>query len=117
MPSPDGKWLYYTKPGASLWRIPAEGGEEAEILPPGALADPLSIWGARSGVYFQTRPNAGSGGWPVKLYRFADGKTVEVARTPQKMLLNFSVSPDEKWMAWSQIDTATFDLMLVENFR
>ena len=31
MPSADGKWLYYTRQG-SLWRVPAEGGQETKLL-------------------------------------------------------------------------------------
>ena len=51
--SPDEQWVYYTKPETSgLWRIPAQGGAEQQILegPPNGFQDYWSL--TKDGIYF-----------------------------------------------------------------
>ena len=84
--------------------------------------DPASSAGATRPRTKTTSDFAGprdpaSGATPLNLYRFADGKTVEVGHIDKPLRLHLSVSPDEKWLAWAQLDNSVDDLMLVENFR
>jgi hypothetical protein len=54
---------------------------------------------------------------PLNLYRFEGGKTLELRRFDKPFSGQFSVSPHEKWLAYSQHDSSVYDLILVENFR
>ena len=115
-PSPDGKWIFYIKLPFALWRIPAEGGEESAV-PVGNLYNSFSFWVANSGVYFAAAPDPVTRAIPVKLYRFADGTVRELGRLPRPLAIFLTVSPDEKWLAYTQLDSSLDDLMLVENFQ
>jgi eukaryotic-like serine/threonine-protein kinase len=112
--SPDGQWIYYTKSdGASkLWKMPRDGGEETQVLE-------SVVWGAfaivNEGIYFIPRPDA-AGRHSIRFFNFATKRiwSISTIGTPQGHL---SVSPDGRWILYSQIDQMGSDLMLVENFR
>ena len=94
--------------------------EETEVLPERSLygsASPFDFSVAASGIYFAGRFDAAAGKVPLKLYRFEDRKIVDLGIFPKPPILHISVSPDEKWLAYTQLDTVVDDLMLVENFR
>ena len=116
--SPDGKWLYYVKPGGALWKVLVDGGEETEVLPGGSLTgNTLNFASSRLGIYFLGPRADGGTEFPLMIYRFEDGKTAKVGGLQQYPTLQFSISPDEKWMLYTRLDSATDDLMLVENFH
>jgi Tol biopolymer transport system component len=118
MASSDGKWIYYGKPGGSLWKVPADdGGEETQVLPDRSFYGPFGFCVTASGIYFAGPRDPASGTLPFKLYRFADSQTVELGRFNTPPNLHISVSPDEKWLLYTQLDSSVDDLMLVENFR
>lgn len=111
--SPDGRLLYYLKAGlevTSLWKVPVEGGEETQVLE--------AVYGhnfavVNRGIYFipsQERP-------AVQFLSFATGKVVTVAQIPRSPAYGLSISPDGRWLLYSQGDDPGSDLMLVENFR
>jgi Tol biopolymer transport system component/DNA-binding winged helix-turn-helix (wHTH) protein len=104
----DGATLYYVKPAGvgSLWKMPVNGGEEKQI------ADAIfrSNYAITSqGIYLIS-------GKSVELLQPETGvrKTVIPTKTPD---LGLAVSPDGRYLLWSQIDAVGSDLMLVENFR
>ena len=119
--SPDGKWIYYNKQGGGLWKVAPDGGDEVPVLDPRTMpvvstfAVP-AFAPADAGIYYVGAPDRESGKLPLKLYRFADGKTMELGRL-DKFWWNFSISPDRQWLLYSQYDTSVHDLMMVENFR
>jgi Tol biopolymer transport system component len=118
--SPDGKWLYYTKLPGALWKVAMDGKEETQVLPEGTVYIPSSSFAfslARSGIYFAAQPTPNSDRVPLKLYRFADEKVVDIGQFEKPPTLQISVSPDEKWLLYTQLDTVVDDLRLVENFR
>jgi len=115
--SPDGQSIYYLKPttpdveSSSLWRIPARGGEEREILE--TVFDHCFDF-AKDGIYFianQRRPQ-------LQFLSFATGKIGTVATLPPDMLAwGFSVSPDGRSVLYSQFVSFRANLMLVEGYR
>ena len=116
--SPDGKWIYYKKLGGGLWKVPAEGGEETQLLPQSSLYNhPPTFDVTASGIYFGGERDMKSGKVPLRLYRFQDRKIVDLGYFDKPPQFHISVSPDEKWLLYTQIDSAVDDLMLVENFR
>ena len=118
--SQDGKTLYYAK-GIDidgLWSVPVNGGDEAPVLdfPKG------SFWGywalAKKGIYFV---NTETGPQPaLQFLSFADKRVVHVAaldKRPVPFVSGMAVSPDERWILYTQEDQRSSDIMLVENFR
>lgn len=113
----DGNTLYYAKgqsvPG--LWKVPVQGGEESLILR--QLRG--TLWGywdlTREGIYFY---NGDTGG--IEFYSFATHKITRIItplKPPYTEYPGFSVSPDGRWILYTQVDTVSSDIMLVENFR
>jgi hypothetical protein len=105
----------YQKPG--IWSIPAAGGEEAQVLENAGQ----SIWGvARDGICFFDWKDAAH---PVmQFYNFRDRRSTTLYEFPRGTLLDrgnaaISVSPDERWILYTQIDQGGSNLMFVENFR
>jgi Tol biopolymer transport system component len=106
--SPDGKTLYYNKAlgKGSLWKMPVGGGPETMI------ADSIYRYNyavTDKGVYLMSGP-------AVDLLNPDTGerKTILKTREPD---LGLTVSPDGRWLLYSQVDAVGSDLMLVENFR
>ena len=113
----DGKTIYYTKGTAevsmALWKVPVSGGKESQVLP--------SVrWRAftlvSDGVYFIPEPNAG-GKCFVQFLSFATNKVKSVVALPGLTLFCLTLSPDHRYLLYTQIDDDSSDLMLVENFR
>ena len=117
MASSDGKWIYYSGPGGALWKVPVDGGEETRVGDAGSIYNAFTFCVAASGVYFAGAPDPASGTVPLKLYRFADGKTVELGHFDKPLSLHLSVSPDEKWLLYTQLDGSVDDVVLIENFQ
>ena len=51
------------------------------------------------------------------MYRFADKRIVELGHFDKPLFMYISVSPDEKWLLYTQLDSSVNDIMLVEHFR
>ena len=117
MPSPDGKWIYYSKEEGGIWRVAVEGGEEVPVVEARATYSGFLFGVTASGIYYAGALDPVSRTAPLKMYRLADGKTVELGHFDKPLGLFFSVSPDEKWLLYSQMDSSVDDLMLVENFQ
>jgi Tol biopolymer transport system component len=112
--SPDAKMLYYAKSlwDSSLWRMPVEGGEEKEIVK-SIVGFAFSI--AKKGIYFQQLN--GDRSTSIKVLSFATGRVATVATIRRRLASGMSVSPDERYILYAQVDQSGSDLMLIENFR
>jgi len=116
--SPDGKFVYFSKGSSppSLWRVSASGGEETEILH--EFDHPANLCITDRGIYFvPARNEAGGGSSVIQLLRPDTGKIEVVARTDKDPYYGLTVSPDGRWLLYSEVDQVICDLMLVENFR
>src|SRR5262245_43294991 len=112
--SPDRQWVYYTKGdrALSLWKVPKEGGQETQVL---ESVNSTNFSVVKEGIYFVGRSNQ-PGRSSIQVFRFATQK-IRVLTTFQGSETSLSVSPDGRWILYSQIDQVGSDLMLVENFR
>jgi len=111
---PDGRFLYYTKFGADgIWRVPVDGGDETKVLDQGRQ----NYWAlCRECLCFLSR--TASGAPVIRFYSFATGRLTDIVELPKAKGYNhLAVSPDGKWILYSQLDRVDSDLMLVENFR
>jgi Tol biopolymer transport system component len=112
--SPDGKWVYYTKSwDGPLWKMPRDGGEETQVLE-SVQESFFAI--VREGIYFIPRPDA-AGRYSIQFFNFATKKIRSVTTIGRPAFLYLSVSPDGRWLLYSQVDQQGSDLMLVENFH
>jgi Tol biopolymer transport system component/DNA-binding winged helix-turn-helix (wHTH) protein len=118
--SPGGKYFYYAKGRrvAGIWRIPVEGGEETLVLDH-HRAGYWRCWAVtEQGIYFATaetpsRPQ-------IEFFSFATGKVTHVATIEKQIQAGtwgLAVSPDSRWILYTQLDQRGSDIMLMENFR
>ena len=120
MEAPDGQFLYYTKvryaPG--IWRMPVAGGEETFVLDH-HRAGYWRYWAVvEQGIYFATAERLEQ---PlIEFFSFATGQVTLVAvleKGLDRATSGLAVSPDGRWLIWSQVDQVGSDIMLMENFR
>jgi len=116
----DGKLLYYIKPREGLWSVPVAGGTEVSVL--------KDVWHshwrlAESGIYFLDFTTSLSSNSPapipLRFYSFTSHKLQTVytlQKNVNRSIPGLAVTPDGRWILWSQIDNQGSDLTLVENF-
>ena len=127
--SPDGKFLYHAKvplgetqsAGVGVWRMPVAGGDDAQILSqafyPGELGPDFFWTISNAGIYFIDDSNPGP---HLKLFDPSTRHTSTVAaleKPPYCCNPALAVSPDGRTLLYSQHDTFTRDIMLVEHFH
>jgi len=108
--------VYYIKRNDStgeLWKVPITGGEGSKVLP-SVISRCYSL--VNEGIYFIPEPGPDRK-FSVQFLRFATGKVRMVAMMSREPAEGLSVSPDSRFMLFSQFDQTNIDLMLVENFR
>jgi serine/threonine protein kinase len=118
----DGKFLYYTKEyswpvsvdaSAGLWKMPVTGGEENQVL---RSVAPRAFCPVNEGIYFIPEPGI-DGKSSIQFLSFASTKVKRVAPISELPGEGLSVSPDGRSLLFNQLDEASSDLMLVENFQ
>jgi Tol biopolymer transport system component/serine/threonine protein kinase len=111
----DGQWVYYTKSdgASSLWRMPRDGGEETQVL---ESVEFRAFAIMKEGIYFIRRPDS-AGRYSIQFFNFETKKIRSIATIQTPISEYLSVSPDGRWILYSQMDQVGSDLMLVENFR
>jgi Tol biopolymer transport system component len=113
--SPDGRWFYYMRRDGPtpLWRKSLSGGAvEEQVVDSVKLRN---FFVTRLGVYYMK-----SEGPAVDSIRHFDPETRKervLAHTKRTAGLGISVSPDDRWVLFTQNDLEGMDIMLTENFR
>jgi Tol biopolymer transport system component/DNA-binding winged helix-turn-helix (wHTH) protein len=119
--STDGAYIYYSKVDGprGIWRVPVGGGEEELVL--GEKHPGAGVWGswclAKDGLYL-FNPNARTG-CAVEFFSFATRRVTQVAHLEgvNEFLSGLTVSPDGRWLLYTQQNPISSDIMLVENFH
>jgi Tol biopolymer transport system component len=117
--SPDGQYVYYAKgrslPG--LWRVPVNGGEETPVLEQLRTAF-WGYWAVRDeGIYFVDDPG-GDSRPGIYLFRFASRETTRLAVLDKRPIPGdsaFAVSPDGRYIVYTQVDQSGSDIMMAES--
>jgi Tol biopolymer transport system component len=110
--SPDSQWIYYTKTDGA-WRVPRHGGEETQVL---ESVDKWAFAIVKEGIYFIPRPDS-AGRYSIQFFNFGTKGIRSIATIEMPTYEFLSISPDGRWILYSQADQVGSDLMLVENFR
>jgi Tol biopolymer transport system component len=117
--SPDGAFVYYTGRDASIWRVPANGGNAAVVQNLGKRA----IWTASKRGLYVLDPDA-AGGPVIEFTPFVGSR--EVVRLPGEAAsyiepsgkaAGLAASPDGRWLVYLHREYTDTKIMLVENFR
>ena len=117
--SPDGRTLYYTKKQQppeylkpkGLWKVPVEGGKETLVFK-GLGAEGFERWDLTGeGIYFFYGYTN-----DIDFFNFATRKITQIAKLEKKGG-PLAVSPDGRWILFSQVDVDMSHIMLVEDFR
>jgi Tol biopolymer transport system component len=115
--SPDGKFIYYIKGktafSGSLWKMPVDGGEECQVLP---SVGNRTFFVVDQGIFFIPEPGTYRK-FSIQFLSFGTGKVKTVAPISRPPWEGLSVSPDGRFILFSQFDEDGSDLMLVENFQ
>jgi eukaryotic-like serine/threonine-protein kinase len=117
--SPNRKWLYFTAAGGVLRRMPVEGGEETDFVRDLASIGPLtsaSFFVTAKGVYYFA-PVADQRGALIRFKGHEGGESKTLGSIPRTPSTGLSLSPDGRFLLYSQYDQSAAELMLVENFR
>ncbi len=114
--SPDGQFFYFTKNNyaSTLWRIPITGGQESLVFNSPRVIYERGWALTNQGIYFASSETV------IEFFNPATGKATPVATTEKRLarvVPSLAVSPDGKYLLYTQIDQQGGDLMLIENFR
>jgi eukaryotic-like serine/threonine-protein kinase len=113
--SADGTQIYYTKGDgdSTLWTMPVSGGPERLVLP-SVMNRAFVVF--REGLYFIPHADA-QGRFAVHYLDLSTGRITPVSPIAGPANIGLSVSPDGRYVLYSQTNTGDSDLMLVEGFR
>ena len=114
--SPDGKYIYYTKELAatSLWRLSAEGGQASKVLE--NLSNNVNLVIVNDGIYFV--PEQGTASGPsIQFLNLTTNQVRSVASFREPLDAGLALSPDGRWILYTQVNHGGAELRLAENFR
>jgi Tol biopolymer transport system component/DNA-binding winged helix-turn-helix (wHTH) protein len=113
--SADGRAIYYakdTRPRLSIWRVAVEGGEETPVVEGVSYSFNFAV--TAKGIYqLASRDQAAS----IEFFDFQTRKTTVLHTLDRPSWFGFALAPDERSILFSQIDSRSSDLMLLENLR
>ena len=119
--SPDGRYIYYlkTRNDGEIWRLELATNREEPIIPEmksrnwKVLRDGIYLLDSHSNSQIGTAARIAD----ARFYRFATKRIEDLRfRTPKAIAyLGIDLSPDGKWVYYSQIESLTSELYLVEN--
>ena len=82
-----------------------------QVLP--AIRHVSMYWVTEQGVYFV--PNATRN--TIQFLRFSTGKIEKIVELGKEAWFGLTVSPDGRWLVYSEIEQSGSNLMLVDKFR
>ena len=113
----DGKTLYFADPAeknASIHMVPVQRAGTDSVLPGMPAVIDASEWTVvPRGIYFVPADAPRS----VRYFDFATNQVVRVFEVDKPFQDSLSVSPDGRWILYTQAEPDTADIMLVENFH
>lgn len=120
-PSPDGEYLYYSERGGvkesnglgGLRRLRLTDEQDERVLPSVTY---LNAAIGREGIYFIPRAVAGEP-YYVCFLSFKTKQVERIIRLTAPVSEGLALSPDGRWLLYTQIDSTASDLMLVDDYR
>jgi Tol biopolymer transport system component len=110
--SVDGQTLFFSKSQpAALWSMPAAGGDETIVL---ERVSSRNFVPAADGIYFASFED---GAFWHSFLEFASGRVRAIRKLPRNPHNIISLSADQRWLAYAQVDHAGSDIVVAEHFR
>jgi Tol biopolymer transport system component/tRNA A-37 threonylcarbamoyl transferase component Bud32 len=106
-------WLYFSKRNETgIWKMPVEGGEELRVTD-----HPIHMrnWVLKEeGIYFirESMP-----GFTIEFYDLQTDSVTTIAERDELAGMYVDVSPDGRWLLYTQHDQSESDIFLVEDFE
>jgi len=115
--SADGRFLYYCRDDSNspgIWRLPVSGGREELVLQKSGLSPyGFELW-LQSLIYVVRNPR---GGTAIERFDLESGQVEKLTDLDAASRIGrMSISPDGRWILFTQNDGRPGDLLLVENF-
>jgi serine/threonine protein kinase/Tol biopolymer transport system component len=117
--SPDGKWLYFSASGV-LRRMPLQGGEATDYvrdLAAPRLSFPVMPFLVTSKGIYYLATGADKQGALIRFIGHTGGESKTLGSIPRTPAAGLSLSPDGRFLLYSQYDQSAAELLLVENFH
>ncbi len=114
--SGDG-FLYYAKGGntpSAIWRVPVKGGTEVPVVD--GLTYSINFAVGERGLYFVAVGET-SDTPSVDFFDFATGKRSTLARLDKPFWFGMTLSPDERSLVFSLLDSGGSNVMLVDKVQ
>ena len=114
--SGDG-FLYYAKDArspSSIWRVPVNGGAEVHVVD--GLSYSINFAVGERGLYFVAVGDTGDK-TSVDFFDFATGKRSTLVGLDKPFWFGMTLSPDERSLVFSLVDSAGSNVMLVDRFQ
>jgi Tol biopolymer transport system component/DNA-binding winged helix-turn-helix (wHTH) protein len=113
--SPDGKWLFTTRPDApGIWRRNVAGGPSERVTDLLAPEDWANWDAGARGLYLRARAPQESRA-VLAMLPYDGGAPVELGTLPDQGWAGLAVSPDGAWFVSPRVDRHTCDIRLIEN--
>jgi Tol biopolymer transport system component len=116
--SVDGKWLYFAQGDADseIRVVSSSGGEHRRLAGMPNVKNGTDWALARDGIFFldlRVQPVT------INFFEFSTKEIRQIVtlNKPPTIWGGLSLSPDGKWLAYSQVDDVPSDIMLVEHFK
>jgi Tol biopolymer transport system component len=112
--SMDGANLFFRKNRTGIWKMPIKGGSEILVLdfPIGRICWTV----ASKGIYF-FNISATGGDREIKFFNFDTKEIRTVYKVNRDIYNRLTISPDEKYLLYSQVEEGESDIWMVENWR
>ena len=82
-----------------------------------SVPDYLNYVVANNGIYFLDENYGSNAPASIDFFDFVSGKTKLVIKTGKPISMGLAVSPDQRWLLFTEVEYLGSDLMLVDNFR
>jgi Tol biopolymer transport system component len=109
--------VYYASPRGGIWKIPENGGLPSVVPGLAGIHSSRYLFVNQTGIYFlkNTIPP-----WAIEHYSFATHRILPVVtleKSPEFGTPSLSVSPDERWLIYSQLDQSGSEILMINGFR
>jgi eukaryotic-like serine/threonine-protein kinase len=113
--SRDGKTVYFAplRREQGIWKVPVEGGAATQVT--GPLSGLFAFDVSAQGIFYTPATEAGQK-YSIRFLSFATGQSRTVVVSDRPIDEDIAISPDQRFLAFTQYNQRDDDLMLIENF-